>query len=520
MADELLRTRRGRDGGARQARRAQRIAGDESGSGAPAYITRRIPTYELLGEEGLSRIEDHVDILLDEIGVEFRDDPEALRLWREAGARVDGVRVRFERGMLRELIQSSTPGSFVQHARNPERSVVIGGAHTVFSPAYGSPFVRDLEQGRRYASMQDFENFVKLAYQTPWLHHSGGTICEPVDVAVNKRHLDMVYAHIRYSDKAFMGSVTAPERAADSIDLARIVFGEDRVERDCVILGNINVNSPLVYDGTMSAALRTYAAANQCTVVVPFILGGAMGPVTVAGAVAQSMAEAMAGIGLIQLVRPGAPAILGNFLSSMSLLSGAPTFGMPEPAIGYLAVGQLARRLGVPLRCGGAITAAKLADAQAAQESADSLMPTLLAGANFIMHSAGWLEGGLVMGYEKFMLDLDHLGMMHVFANGLTLDDNAMALDAFREVGPGHHFLGCSHTMANYETAYYRPMLADNESFEQWQEGGELRADQRAHKAWQQRLADYQPPPLDPAIDDALKDFINRRKNSMADAWY
>ncbi len=519
MTGTKSRPRRGRGGSARQARRARRGTGSGDGAAAPAFLNRRIPTYELLGEEGLIRLEEHVDVLLAEIGIEFRDDPEALRLWQEAGANVDGVRVRFEPGMLRELI-ATAPAEFMQHARDPARSVQIGGSGVVFSPAYGSPFVRDLEKGRRYASLEDFRNFVKLAYQSPWLHHSGGTICEPVDIPVNKRHLDMVYTHIKYSSKPFMGSVTAPERAADSIDMARIAFGDQRVESECVILGNINVNSPLVYDGTMTSVLRTYAAANQCTVVVPFILGGAMGPVTVAGAVVQSVAEAMAGLALIQLVRPGAPAIMGNFLSSMSLLSGAPTFGMPEPAIAYFAVGQLVRRLGVPLRCGGAITSSKLPDAQAAQESADSLMPTLLAGANFIMHSAGWLEGGLVMDYEKFMLDVDHLGMMHVFAGGLTLDDNAMAMDSFREVGPGNHFLGCSHTMANYETAYYRPALTDSDSFEQWLERGGQSAAERAHQAWKQRLAEYQQPPLDVAVDEALQDFMNQRKDGTADAWY
>ena len=307
--------------------------------------------------------------------------------------------------MLRQTIQATAPKTFTQLARNPERSVQIGGDHTVFSPAYGSPFVRDLDRGRRYGAIEDFRNFVKLAYNAPWLHHSGGTICEPVDVPVNKRHLDMVYSHIRYSDKPFMGSITAPERASDSIEMCRILFGAETVENSCVILGNINVNSPLVYDDTMTGALKTYAAANQCTIVVPFILGGAMGPVTTPGAIAQALAEAMAGVALIQLIRPGAPAIMGNFLSSMSLKSGAPTFGTPEPALGYFVIGQLARRLGVPLRAGGAITSSKVADAQAAQESADSLLPTVMGGANFVLHSAGWLEGGLAMGYEKFMMD-------------------------------------------------------------------------------------------------------------------
>ncbi|MCP4328249.1 MAG: trimethylamine methyltransferase family protein [Alphaproteobacteria bacterium] len=487
---------------------------------APPYITRKIPFFELLSEDGLAAIEDNADILLQEIGIEFRNDPETLRLWREAGADVKEERVRFDRGMVRDIVQRTTPSTFTQHARNPARSVSYGADTVVFSPAYGSPFVRDLDKGRRYGTLEDFENFIKLAYMSRWLHHSGGTICEPVDVPVNKRHLDMVYAHMRLSDKPFMGSVTQPERAEDSIDMCRVLFGADFVDKNCVILSNINVNSPLVYDIAMSGSLRAYAAANQATVVVPFILGGAMGPVTTAGALAQAHAEAMVGVALTQLVRPGAPAIYGNFLSSMSLRSGAPTFGMPEPALAYLAVGQLARRLGVPLRCGGALTSAKTADAQAAQESADSLMPALLSGASFILHAAGWLEGALVMSYEKFMLDADHLGMMHVFLQGLSLDDNAFALDAFREVGPGKHFLGCAHTMANYTDAFYDSDLADNNSWEQWRDAGEKDAETRANARWKEMLAAYEPPSIDPGVDEALVSFITKKKEAMPDAWY
>ena len=507
-----------RRGGGREGRRERRAGG--GGALAPAYITRQVPTYELLGDEGLALIESHAETLLQEIGLEFRGDPEVLRLWREAGAEVTGELVRFPRGLVPAIIRRSVKPQFTQHARNPARSVEIGGRHTVFSPAYGSPFVYDREGGRRYGTLADFENFVKLAYASPWLHHSGGTICEPVDVPVNKRHLDMVHAHLRWSDKALMGSVTAPERAEDSIELCRLAFGRDFVAENCVILGNINVNSPLVYDVTMTAALRVYAAANQCTVVVPFILGGAMGPVTTAGAIAQSHAEAMAGVALTQLVRPGAPVIYGSFLSSLSLRTGAPTFGMPEPVLSHLVVGQLARRLGVPLRCGGALTGSKLADAQGAQESSDALFSACLGGANFILHAAGWLEGGLVMGYEKFVLDVDHCGMLHTFLAGLPLDDNAFALDAFREVGIGRHYLGSRHTLQNYETAFYDSPLASNESFEQWSENGAQDADTRAHARWKQILRDYEPPPIDPGVDEALTDFITRRKADLPDAWY
>lgn len=507
-------TGRGRSTGRRQRDR------DKQKTSAPHYITRKIPFYDMLSAEGLDRLERQAEWILKEVGIDFRGDTEALRLWREAGADVRGENVRFEPSLVRSVIQKTAPRQFTQLARNPARSVPIGGDHVVFAPAYGSPFVSDLTAGRRYGSLVDFENFIKLTYMCPWLHHSGGTVCEPVDVPVNQRHLDMVYAHLRYSDKPLMGSVTLPERAEESIEMCRVVFGAETVDKNCVILGNINVNSPLVYDHVMSGALRAYAAANQAAVVVPFILGGAMGPVTTAGAIAQAHAEAMVGVALTQLVRPGAPVIYGNFLSSMSLKSGAPTFGMPEPAIAYLAVGQLARRLGVPLRCGGALTASKAVDAQSAQESADSLMPALLCGANFILHAAGWLEGGLVMSYEKFMADCDHLGMMHTFMNGLDLSENGLAASAFGDAGPGQHFLGTGHTLANYETAYYMPELSDSESYERWLELGEKRVDQRANEQYQRWLKSYEAPAIDPGVDEALKAYVAGRKASRADAWY
>ncbi len=504
--------RAGRDG----RRRARGVT-----ASGPAYLTRRIPPYELLAEEALIAIEEHGDRILAEVGFEIRGDPDAVELFRTAGAAVsDGVRLTFPPGLVRSIIQGSAPREFIQHARNSERSVRIGGAATVFSPAYGSPFVADIDRGRRYGTIEDFQNFVKLAYLSPWIHHSGGTVCEPVDLPVNKRHLDMVYAHIRFSDKPFMGSVTHADRALDSIEMCRILFGPEAVDRDCVILGNVNVNSPLVLDGESSRVIRTYAAANQGVVCVPFILGGAMGPVTTAAGLAQCFAEAMVCMALTQLERPGAPAILGNFLSSMSLRSGAPTFGTPEPALAYFAIGQLARRLGVPLRCGGNLCASKIPDAQAATESANSIWPAILCGANFVLHSAGWLEGGLVMSYEKFLMDAEQCGAMHVLAAGMPLDDNALAMDAFVEVGPGKHFLGSRHTMRNYETAFYHYELSDNNSFEQWSEEGSLDLPRRANAKWKSLLASHEAPPLDPGIDERLREFVARRKASMPDTWY
>jgi len=511
------RGRRGRGGGGAAARRAARRGG---GLEQLKFIERRIPAYEILSEDGLALIEDNAETVLQEVGIEFRSDAEALALWRQAGAEVDGERVRFPRGLCRKLIETA-PARFTQHARNPERSVEIGGANTVFAPVYGPPFAHDLEGGRRYATIEDFRNFVKLAYMTPALHHSGGTVCEPVDLPVNKRHLDMVYSHIRYSDKPFMGSVTAPERAEDSVAMARLVFGDGFVDENCVLISLINANSPMVWDETMLGALKAYARAGQATLITPFILAGAMAPVTVAGTLTQTLAEAMAGMAFAQLVRPGAPVVFGSFASSISMQSGAPTFGTPEPALVLFGAAQLARRLGVPFRSGGSLCASKLPDAQAAYESAQTLLPALLAGVNFMLHGAGWLEGGLVSSYEKFVMDADQLGMMQTLAGGYDLSENGQAMDAIREVGPGSHYLGCAHTRANFETAFYRSAIADNNSFEQWEAEGGLDAAQRAHGLWKQTLAAHaeHAPELDPGIDEALQEFMTKKKDSMPDAF-
>ncbi len=483
------------------------------------FLTRKLAPFEVLGDEGLSIIEYNADTILQEVGLEFRGDPDALRLFADAGADVQGERVRFPRGMCRQIVQATAPREFTQYARNPANSVVLGGLNTVFAPNYGSPFVRDLDNGRRYGTIEDFRNFVKLAYSSPHMHHSGGTICEPVDVPVNKRHLDMVYSHIRYSDKPFMGSVTAPERARDTVEMAKLVFGAEFVDSHAVILSLINANSPLVWDGTMLGAARAYAENNQATLMTPFILAGAMAPVTAAAVCAQTLAESLGGMTFCQLVRPGAPVVLGSFASSMSMQSGAPTFGTPEPALVLYVMASLARRLGVPFRSGGSLCASKIADAQAAYESAATLQPTVLAGVNFVLHAAGWLEGGLAIGYEKFILDADQCGMMQVFAQGIDLSENGQAVDAILANEPGVHFLGSAHTLANFETAFYRSEIADNNSFEKWLEDGSLDAAQRANAVWKRMLAEYEAPPIDPAVDEALLDFIARKKASMPDAF-
>jgi len=505
--------RRRRRGGARE---RQSAAKPQQG---PFYVKRKLPFFATLEEEQLVELEHQADWLIEEIGLEFRDDDEALRIWREAGADVSGTRVRASGAMIRELCKTA-PAEFDQLARNPERSVRIGGRNQVFAPVYGSPFVRDLEQGRRYGSIESFEQLVKLTYMLPHLHHGGFVTCEPCDVPVSKRHLDMLYTHMRWSDKPHLGAITEMSRAQDSVDMARILHGPDTLQQHCVIMGNVNTNSPLLVDKVVTEAIRVYCSAGQGIVVVPFILGGAMGPVTTAASVSQALAEAMMCCAFSQLVRPGAPFVLGNFLSSMSLKSGAPTFGMPEPVMSNFIIGELARRLGVPLRCGGSLTASKVADAQAAYESADSMLSTALAGAHFVLHAAGWLEGGLCTGYEKLVLDADRLGGYQVLLSGMALDDNALARDAYLEVEPGGHYLGSQHTLRNYETAYYDAVMSDSENVESWEERGAKDAQRRAYERWNQLLAEYQPPAIDEAVDEALREFVAKRKSELPDMWY
>ncbi|MEH6456458.1 MAG: trimethylamine methyltransferase family protein, partial [Cocleimonas sp.] len=463
--------------GRRASRRGRAARMQQRNASAPltsSIFKRNIPRYPLLNSEALESIEEQADWILKEVGIEFRGDEEALRLFREAGADVQGERIRFDAGHVTELC-STAPSSFRMESRIPEHSIILGGDHIVMMPGYGSPFVTDLDKGRRYATLEDFQNFVKLTYQSPVLHHGSGTIVEPVDIPVNKRHLDMVYAHLRYSTKPFMGGVTSPERARDSIEMAKIVFGVEYLEKHCVIQGNINVNSPLVYDHTMSGALRVYAEANQSVAVSPAIFAGAMSPVTQAAVLAQTHAEAMVGIALSQLVRKGTPVVYGNFNTTMNLQTGSLSFGSPESNLSHMAFTQLGQRLGVPVRSGGGqLTASNSADAQAAQEASTGMMSDILAGANMIYHAAGWLEGGLSMGYEKFVMDLDHCGMMLKLAGGISVDKESFGREAYLETEPGGNFLGTDHTMKHFKKANYQSTLGDAGSFEQWTEDGAL----------------------------------------------
>ena len=471
----------------------------------------------ILDDAGLEQIERNAETILSEVGIAFQGFPEALKLWRDAGAQIDGELVRFPPGLCRQIVADNAPAVFTQHARNPTRSVQVGGDATRVctqlrvavrdgsrprAPLRHPGGLQQRGQARLHAFRSCITAEARCASQ--W------------DVAVNKRHLDMAYAHLRYSDKPFMGSVTAAERAADSVEMARIAFGGDLNDRT-VMTSLINASSPMRWDATMLAAATTYARANQACIISPFILAGAMSPVTVAGLAAQALAEALSGMAYLQLVRPGAPVVFGTFASSMSMATGAPTFGTPEAGQAIFVMAALARRVGVPFRSGGQFTSSKLPDAQAAYESAHTLLPTIQAGVNFVLHAAGWQEGGLALGYEKLILDADQLGAMEVWARGVDLSDNGQAMEAFATNTHGDHFLGNPHTLTNFETAFWRSDLSDASSYEQWMEEGSLSAARRANARWKQLLAEYSPPPIDEAVDAELVDYVARRKAEMPD---
>ncbi len=508
------RARRGRGGGG-AARRAERSAVSFE---TAKYIERNIPNFEVLTEEALEVIEYNAETVLEEIGVNFLDNPDAIARWRDAGADIDGERVRIPRGLARKLC-ATAPSQYTQHARNPERNVVVGGKSLVLAPVYGPPFVRDVAGGRRYATMDDFNKFVKLAYMSKWLHHSGGTVCEPTDLPVNKRHLDMLHAHMTLSDKPFMGSVTEPSRAQDSVDMCKILFGDQFVTDNTVMTSLININSPMTFDDVMMGALEVYAQNNQACIISPFIVGGAMAPVSVAGTLTQVLAETLAGIAYSQLCKPGAPVIMGAFVTSIDMNSGAPTFGTPEAAHITYGAGQLARRLNLPYRSAGSFCGSKLPDAQAAYETANSLNMGLLAGVNFMLHSCGWLEGGLVSSFEKFVMDADQLGTLHHLARGVEMDDNAQAMDAIREVGPGGHYLGCAHTQENFKTAFWKSDLLDYKPFETWEDEGARDTQALASQRVEKMLADYQQPAMDPGIREALDAFVAQKKLAEPDSF-
>ncbi len=477
-------------------------------------ISYDLPVYNLLSDESVERLHASSMRILSEFGIAFYDD-EARSILKRHGARVDGDMVYFDPEMIREYV-AKAPSEFTQIARNPENSLHVGGNSVSFAPVYGPPYVLDIERGRREARLEDFNNFVKLAYLSPYMHHSGGTVVEPTDEPIETRHLDMVYSHMKYSDKAFMGSVTSAENAADTVAMAEILFGREAMRENPAVISLINVSSPRRFDDRMLGAMKVYARARQAMIITPFILSGAMAPTSIAGTVAQQNAEALAGIAFAQMVEPGTPVVYGSFLTNIDLQSGAPVFGSPESQMGLYASAQLARHYKLPFRGGGMFTSSKIPDAQSAYESVMVMIPTIMARTNFVLHAAGWLENGLVSGYEKFLLDCEILGMLHTWAKGLEISDESLAMESIAEVPPGGHHLGTAHTMRHFRTAFYRADLFDYNSSEVWVEAGSADAYTRANKRLKQMLAGYEAPPLDPAKEEALLDFIARRKPELA----
>ncbi len=498
--------------GKRRVRRRERRSseGMETAVSHAIQPLHNLPVSEILNDAGLQKIINTSMTILSEVGIDFYDD-EAQEILQSHGVRVESDTAYFTPDIVAEYV-AKAPGQFTQLARNPANNVTIGGSHLCFAPVYGPPFVHNLDRGRREATMSDFNNFVKLAYLSPYIHHSGGTIVEPTDEPTHTRHLDMVYSHIKYSDKPFMGSVTSAANATDSIRMAELVFGKEKMQENPAILALINISSPRRLDDRMLGALKAYAKARQALIITPFILSGAMAPVSVAGTVAQLNAEALAGIILTQMINPGTPVVYGSFQTNIDLQSGAPVFGSPESQLALFASAQLARHYNLPFRSGGMFASSKIPDAQAAYESAMVMLPAVQARVNFVLHAAGWLENGLTAGYEKFILDCQLLGMYHKYVQGLDLSEEGLALDSIREVAAGGHHLGTAHTMKHFRTAFYRSALFDYNSFEQWAEEGSQDAAQRANAEWKRQLKSYEAPPLDPEIDAALQTFIAQRK--------
>ncbi len=500
----------------RQNRRAERGARANGASAArPPQIEYQLAPLALLREDAVQQVHDASMHILSQLGIAFYDE-ECREILAAHGARTEGDLVFLEEATVMEHV-AKAPAEFIQLARNPARCVTVGGPRSIFAPVYGPPFVYDRERGRREGTLDDFENFVKLAYLSPYLHHSGGTVCEPNDEPVPTRHLDMLLAHIRLSDKPFMGSVTEPQNAADSVAMAQILFGDEEMRAQTALLSLINVSSPRRYDERMLGCIKVYARARQAMIITPFLMAGAMSPAAVGGTLALQNAEALAGIALVQMIEPGCPVVYGSFMTNLDLQSGATVFGSPESQLTIFAVSQLARRYGLPFRTGGMFTSSKLDDAQSGYESVQTMLPAVQAQTNFVLHSAGWLESGLASGYEKFVLDCELLGMYHTWAKGLDLSAEGLALDALAEVEAGGHFLGTAHTMRHFRTAFHRPdtSVLNYDAFEQWTIDGAEDAASRATKKWQALLSEYEAPALDAGVEAELRAFVAGRKKEL-----
>ncbi len=505
----MTKPMRSRAGG-RAARRALRSAPDfEMLPG----LTNKLPMCELMDGSQVEAIDAASMDILENVGVHFRDDI-ALEDWRKAGAKVVGEMVYLDRGLVRELI-ATIPTTFTYHARDPRKNVALGGREAIFVPMTGAPFLRDLEDVRRNPTLDDLAMFHKLSHMLPAMHSSAHHIVEPYDHPISQRHLRITYSSMKHSDKTFMGMTTSPKNAEDVIEMCAILFGEAFLEDHPVVTGNCNGNSPLVWDETMLGAMRAFCKRKQPVLCSPFVLGGANTPASVPATVAQLNAEALSALAYTQVIREGAPAIYGHYLSTVSMKSGAPMAGTPEISQMNFMIGQMARYYQVPWRTSNTLGGAKTFDAQAGYESASTLSAVMHSGANYIWHSAGWNEAGMHCSVAKFIVDAEQCAMAYRMAEGLKWDDFDVALKAVPDVGPGGHYLGHPHTQENFQQAFFMPELFDNNSIEQWIAEGSVEITERALNRAKTLLSQYEEPKLDVAKDEELLDYIARREREI-----
>ena len=497
-------------GTVRRGRRARRSIRQTPDIEMLPALKRNIPLTEPMDEEQIQRIDQASMHILEDIGVHFRD-PIAIADWKATGAKVVNETVFLDRGLVKELIKS-IPSGFTYYARNPAQNLPFGNEYGIFVPMTGAPYLRDLEDNRRTPTLEDLANFHRLAQVLPAMHSSAHHIVEPYDHPISQRHLRITYSSMRYSDKTFMGMTTSPKNAEDVMDMCDIVFGKDFIDKYPVTTGNCNGNSPLVWDETMLGALRAFSNRNQPVLCSPFVLGGANTPASVAPSVAQLNAEALSALAYTQVVRKGAPAIYGHYLSTVSMKSGAPMAGTPEISLMNLMIGQMARYYDVPWRTSNTLGGSKIFDAQAGYESATTLMAVMMAGANYIWHSAGWNEAGMHCSTAKFIVDAEQCAMAYRMAEGINWDDFDEGISAVSDIGPGGHYLGHPHTLENFQSAFFMPEMFDNNSIEQWQAEGSNEIKDRALAKAKSLLSDYQEPKLDEAIHDELLDYIARRE--------
>jgi trimethylamine--corrinoid protein Co-methyltransferase len=470
---------------------------------------------ELIPAEGVEAIDATALRILEEIGHRVTYEP-TLAMLRDVGLKIDGDIVHFDRGFVREAL-AQVPASFELRARNPEMNFVVGGNHMVNSPTGGAPFLSDLDGGRRPGNVEDYIKLVKAAHMSPQIHCIDSGIVETMDLPVETKHLDMDYLVMRYSDKPLMTVGASYETTKDAMDMAAILFGgTDSIEETPGVIGVVNPVSPLVWDARMLGSMHALASANQPVIVTPFLMAGTSAPVTLAGGVAQWCAENLAGISIIQTIRPGCPSVFGGYLTATDMALGQPTLGSPEWSMSILAGAQMARHYGLPFRGGGGWSSAKIVDAQSGYETVMGVWPALLSGTHFMLHAAGALESTMIISAEKMIMDFEVLRMFEWMLDpGLPVNDDTLAFEASATTGPGGMFLASTHTLTHFRSALYRSQLASLEDLNLWTERGSKDTLVRANERYKQMLADYEDPGLDPAIDEELQAFMARRKSEI-----